>query len=67
MRNIFYKKYDEDYLKRTLLDSSLTSFSSDLTITKEGNKALVDPMYFIEEGLTNSDHQGQISYHKNCH
>lgn len=59
-------KYNEEYLKQTLQDSSLTPFSSDWTITKYGNRAMVYPMYAVEEGNINSTHSGQINFHKDC-
>lgn len=59
-------KYTEDYLKQTLLDSTLTPFSADWTITKDGNKALVYPMYAVEEGNINALDIGHINFHKSC-
>lgn len=59
-------KYNEDYLKLTLIDKNLVPFAADWTITKDGNKAIVYPMYAVEEGNINSDHWGQINFHKSC-
>lgn len=41
-------------------------FASDWTITKEGNRAMIYPMLAVEEGQVNTDHQGQINYHRQC-
>jgi len=60
-------KYNESYLDRILNGEKLTPFAADWTITKDGNKALVFPMYMIEEGNVNTNHQGQINFHTNCH
>jgi len=59
-------KYNENYLDRCLAGEKLVPFSPDWTITKDGNRAIVYPMYAVEEGNINSDHQGQINFHRSC-
>ena len=58
--------YDEAYLIRYLDGKEKVPFSADWTITKYGNRALVYPMYAVEEGTIKSDHPAQVSYHKRC-
>ena len=58
----YYYGYAEKSLKTEL---KLKPFSSDFTITKDGNKALVFPMYAVEDGLTHYDHPGQERFHQN--
>jgi GR25 family glycosyltransferase involved in LPS biosynthesis len=41
-------------------------FSSDWTITKDGNRAIVYPMYAVEDGKTVYDHEGQRNFHERC-
>lgn len=54
------------YILEKYTDSSIENFVADRIITKEGNCALVDPMYFIEEGDTSRTELEQIEYHKEC-
>ncbi len=64
------EKYDEfsNYAIKTLTDNSMTPFSSDWTITKDGNRALIYPCLAVEYGKGNYDGcYGQYIYHKNCH
>ena len=56
-------KYYIGYLEKTVLDSSLTPFSSDWTITKDGNRALLYPLLVIEDGKKKYDQIGQHNYH----
>jgi hypothetical protein len=41
-------------------------FCSDWTITKDGNRAMIYPMLAVEEGHVNTDHTGQIDFHRRC-
>lgn len=59
-------KYTIEYAIRTLNDNTLQPFSSDWTITKEGNKALIYPMLAVETADKKSGHQGQDTFHENC-
>ena len=59
-------KYTIEYAIRTLNDNTLQPFSSDWTITKEGNKALTYPMLAVETADKKSGHQGQDIFHENC-
>lgn len=58
------EKYNEEYLINS--DENDTPFSSDWTLVKDGNRALVYPMYFVEEGNISGDHPGQVKYHREC-
>jgi len=57
-------KYCGDYPDRALVDSSLVPFSSDWTITKDGNRALIYPMIAMEDGDTNYDDYSQQQFHQ---
>ena len=59
-------KYTQSYAKATLTDSSLTPFSPDWTLTKDGSRALVYPMLALEEGAVATSDAGQIDYHRRC-
>ena len=56
-------KYYVGYLEKTLIDSNLTPFSADWTITKDGNRALLYPLITVEDGKKNYNHVGQYNYH----
>lgn len=61
------EKYYNGYAVQSLRsDLQLTPFCSDWTITKEGNRALVYPMYAVEDGKTHYEHGGQNNFHKDC-
>ena len=57
----YYNGYAEKSLDP---DSGLKPFCSDWTITKDGNRALVYPMYALEDGKTHYDHYGQEVFHQ---
>ena len=59
-------KYTIYYPIRTFTDNTLVPFSSDWTITKEGNRALIYPMLAVEIADKISGHQGQDTFHENC-
>ena len=59
----YYHRYAEQSLDPSL---KMTPFSSDWTITKDGNRALVYPMCAVEDGKTHYDHSGQEVYHQQC-
>lgn len=61
-----FERYNENYLVRSLQDITLTPFSIDWTITKDGNRAMVYPMYAVEEGNINTTDEWQIKYHRDC-
>ena len=61
-----FEKYNEDYLIRSMHDSTLKPFSIDWTITKDGKRAMVYPMYAVEEGNINTTDEWQIKYHRDC-
>ena len=63
------EKYYNGYAEKTLnpeFSANMRPFCSDWTITKEGNKALVYPMYAVEDGKTDYEHGGQHNFHKDC-
>lgn len=64
------EKYDESsfYAIKTLLDTSLTPFSPDWTITKDGNRALIMPCLVVENAyLTYKPHNiPDDEFHKAC-
>lgn len=64
---LLLSKYYDDYAKRTLTDNSLTPFSSDWLITKEGNTALVYPLLVIENGNFQYEDEGQRNSRINCY
>lgn len=41
-------------------------FASDWTITKYGRRAMMYPMLAVEEGYVNTDHAGQVAFHRAC-
>ena len=59
-------KYTIEYAIRSLTDNTLEPFSSDWTITKEGNRALIYPMLAVETSDKKSGHYGQDIFHENC-
>ena len=42
------------------------NYNPDWIITKNGKRALINPMIAVEEGINLSDHEGQINFHKSC-
>jgi GR25 family glycosyltransferase involved in LPS biosynthesis len=42
------------------------NYNPDWIITKNGKRALLNPMIAVEEGVNLSDHEGQITFHKQC-
>lgn len=67
------EKYDvlSGYALKTLTDNTLTPFSADWTITKEGNRALISPCLAVEDGKSNmiqyDNSYEQFIFHKRCH
>lgn len=62
-------KYDSQsgYAERTIHDSSLTPFSADWIITKQGNRALISPILVVEDNKCVYNEKNQESFHKACH
>lgn len=60
-------KYYHGYAERTLTDSSLTHFSSDWTVTKEGKRALLYPLMAIEKFEERYENGDQMRAHTNCY
>jgi GR25 family glycosyltransferase involved in LPS biosynthesis len=42
------------------------SYNPDWIITKNGKRALINPMIAVEEGINLSGHEAHIHFHKNC-
>jgi hypothetical protein len=58
-------KYNLAYAKETLVNSSLTHFNPDWTLTKDAErKAAIYPMLSLEGGQVNTDHEFQVQFHK---
>ena len=47
-------------------NTSTLNYNPDWIITKNGKRALINPMIAVEEGINISDHAGQINFHKQC-
>lgn len=60
-------KYYYGYAEKTLTDKSLTPFSADWTITKEGRRALMYPLVAIENFNKIYEDENQTRAHKNCY
>lgn len=58
------EKYNINYL--ITANEQDPTFLPDWILTKYGNRALVYPMYFLEEGNITGDNWGQIKYHNDC-
>jgi hypothetical protein len=52
--------------KFALDNLDIVHYNPDWTITKHGKRAIIYPMLAVEEGETNTDHQGQNEFHKTC-
>jgi len=60
-------KYNLAYAEETLVNSNLTHFNPDWTLTKDAErKAAIYPMLSLEAGIVNTDHEFQVSFHKQC-
>lgn len=62
----FIEKYTVEYALATIANPSMGAFSSDWTLTKDGNRAIIYPMLALEEGIVSTDNYGQIEFHKKC-
>ena len=47
-------------------DNTLQPFSSDWTLTKDGNRALISPLLVSEDNKTNYEDKHQMVFHKKC-
>ena len=59
-------KFNIEYAVKSLNDNTIQPFSSDWTITKEGNRALIYPMLAVEMADKKCGHYGQDTFHENC-
>jgi len=62
----FLSIYTKHYAEQTLIDASITPFSPDWTLTKNGKRAAIYPMLAVEEGTVVTSHIGQINFHAQC-
>lgn len=63
-------KFAGGYADQSLVDATLSPFSPDWTISKVGNRALIYPMYGVENGQDGYEHYkntGQHDYHLQSH
>jgi hypothetical protein len=60
-------KYYKYYAEQTLINTSLTPFSADWLLTKDGKRALVYPLLVIENGLSQYEDEGQMNNRINCY
>jgi len=60
------KKYSPPYAELSIKNPNMTTFNSDWTITKEGNRALIFPMFAVEDGKTQYADPSQQNYHQRC-
>jgi GR25 family glycosyltransferase involved in LPS biosynthesis len=60
-------KYYRYYAEQTLINTSLTPFSSDWLLTKDGKRALVYPLLVIENGLSQYEDEGQMNNRIKCY
>lgn len=60
-------KYYKYYAEQTLINTSLTPFSSDWLLTKDGKRALVYPLLVIENGISQYEDEGQMNNRINCY
>ncbi|NBQ48012.1 MAG: hypothetical protein EBU33_06115 [Sphingobacteriia bacterium] len=63
----FLDTYTMEYALRTLKDTSLTAFCADMTLTKNGNRALLYPMLAIEKVEINKPENVHETFHKKCY
>jgi GR25 family glycosyltransferase involved in LPS biosynthesis len=61
------KYYDVNgYAKESLTNNFITPFSADWTLTKEGNRAVINPILVVEDNMTEYSDFGQAEFHKLC-
>jgi GR25 family glycosyltransferase involved in LPS biosynthesis len=60
-------KFYHGYAEKTLTNTSLTHFSSDWLLTKDGKRALVYPLLVIENGHSDYEDEGQMNSRINCY
>jgi GR25 family glycosyltransferase involved in LPS biosynthesis len=58
---------DSGYAERTITDKSITPFSADWTLTKDGNRAIITPIVVVEDNDTTYENDGQFHFHKMCY
>jgi hypothetical protein len=63
---ILLDKYYTEYADKSVKETNMTPFSSDWTLTKEGNRGLIYPMLACENGLLSYDNHSQNTFHQNC-
>jgi GR25 family glycosyltransferase involved in LPS biosynthesis len=63
----FLDTYTKEYALRTLKDKSLIAFCADMTLTKNGNRALLYPMLAIEKVEIDKPENVHELFHKKCY
>ena len=63
---IILDKYYMEYADKSIKDTTMVPFSSDWTLTKDGNRAVIFPMVATEDNLTVYENHGQHTFHKTC-
>jgi hypothetical protein len=58
---------ESGYAERTITDKSITPFSADWTLTKDGNRAIITPIVVVEDNYTIYENDGQLIFHKKCY
>jgi len=61
------EKYYNGYAEQSInpeLNANMQPFCSDWTITKDGNRAIIYPMYAVEDGKTQYETGGQHNFHQ---
>ncbi|MEO0236648.1 MAG: glycosyltransferase family 25 protein [candidate division WOR-3 bacterium] len=56
----------DKYTVQYALDHPNEPYNPDWIITKTGNRAIVNPMIAVEEGVNNSNCHSQIDFHQRC-
>jgi hypothetical protein len=63
----FLDTYTKEYALRTLKDTSIPAFCADMTLTKNGNRALLYPMLAIEKVEIDKPGNVHERFHKKCY
>jgi len=63
----FLDTYTKEYALRTIKDKSISAFCADMTLTKNGNRALLYPMLAIEKVDIDKPENEHEAFHKKCY
>lgn len=64
---VLLDKYYTDYADMSLNNPDMTPFSADWTLTKDGNRAMIFPMFASENNLKFYEDYNQQVYHDKCY